>query len=59
MDRDQFLRDVVDRKYGVYVVNGVQLVEGYYGVGVWKYIRGRWDLFPKLVRYQVGDGTHI
>ena len=41
MDRDQFLRNVVDRKYGVYVVNGVQLVEGYYGVGVWKYIRGR------------------
>ena len=24
MDRDQFLRNVVDRKYGVYMVNGVQ-----------------------------------
>lgn len=24
MDRDQFWRKVVDRKYGVYVVNGVQ-----------------------------------
>ena len=35
------------------------IVGGCYGVGVWKYIRGRWNLFSKLDRNEVGDGTHI
>ena len=35
MDRNQLWRKVVDRKYGVYRINGVPLVVGgSYGVGV-------------------------
>ncbi len=57
MDRDQLWRKVVDRKYGVYDINGVhQQLEASM---VWEYIRFGWDLFSKFIRYEVGDGTCI
>ena len=32
---------------------------GLHGVGLWKFIRARWDNFCKLLKFEVGDGSLI
>ena len=35
------------------------VVEGPYGVGVWKHIQRGWEVFLKFINFGVGDGSHI
>jgi hypothetical protein len=32
---------------------------GFYGVGVWKCIRRRWDNFKQHMRFEVGDSSRV
>ena len=51
---------VVEAKYGC--MNGVwctKVVEGPYGVGMWKHIRRGWEVFSKFINFRVGNGSNI
>jgi hypothetical protein len=36
-----------------------KVVEGPYGVGVWKHIRRGWEVFLRFISFGIGDGSHI
>jgi hypothetical protein len=35
------------------------VVEGPYGVGVWKHIQRGWEGFSRFISFGIGDGFHI
>lgn len=58
MERDASPRRVVDAKYGSLLGGGAQgwcpnLVQGPYGVCLWKSIRKGWDVFCGCVSFKV------
>jgi hypothetical protein len=59
-EREAYWRSVVEVKYGCN--NGgwcTNVVEGPYGVGVWKQIRRGWEVFSRFISFEIGDGSHI
>ena len=55
-----YWRMVVEVKHGS--ISGgwcTKVVEGLYGVGVWKHIWRGWEVFSRCIKFGVGDGTHI
>jgi hypothetical protein len=55
-----YWRLVVEVKHGC--MNGgwcTKVVEGPYGVGMWKHIRRGWGVFSRFISFGVGDGSHI
>ncbi|KAG6729257.1 hypothetical protein I3842_01G018300 [Carya illinoinensis] len=57
---DALWKMVIESKYGSlwggWCTNEVR---GAYGVGLWKYIRGGWEVFSRHTNFRLGDGTKI
>ena len=54
------MEEVVKVKYGSMEGRWASNVPtGSYGVGLWKFIGHGWDKFSRLLKFEVGDGTHI
>jgi hypothetical protein len=60
MEREAFWRMVVMEKYGPMEGGWMSKAPmGPHGVGLWKFIRSRWDIFSKLLKFEVGDSSLI
>ena len=47
-------------KYGILAGGWMSNIPtGPHGVGLWKFIRARWDNFCKLLKFEVGVGSLI
>ena len=58
--RDTLWRKVVKVKYGSMEGGWASnLPTGSYDAGLWKFICCGWDKFFRLLKFEVGDGTHI
>jgi len=59
-EREALWRSVIDAKFESLKGGWCSKeVSGSFGVGVWKHIRKGWEKFRNLVRFEVGNGTHI
>jgi hypothetical protein len=59
-ESEAYWRLVVEVKHGC--MNGswcTKVVEGPYGVGLWKHIQKGWGVFLRFISFGVGDGSHI
>uniref|UniRef100_A0A2N9EHP5 Reverse transcriptase domain-containing protein n=1 Tax=Fagus sylvatica TaxID=28930 RepID=A0A2N9EHP5_FAGSY len=60
VEKEALWRQVIVEKYGSMEGGWMSKVPiGPYGVGLWKFIRHRWDKFSRLLKFEVGDGTNI
>ena len=60
LETDALWRSVIEVKYGnVWGGWCTKKVTNAYGVSLWRFIRGGWLNFSKLLRYDVGDGTRV
>jgi hypothetical protein len=60
MEKEALWRQVIVEKYGSMEGGWMSKVPiGPYGVGLWKFIRHRWDKFSRLLKFEVGAGTNI
>ena len=60
MERVALWRQVIEVKYGSEWGGWcTRLVNGPYGVGLWKYISQGWPSFPSHILYDIGDGSRV
>ena len=60
MEREALWRRVVLEKYGSLEggwTTKVPIVP--YGVGLWKFIRSRWNKFSSYLKFEVGNGARV